>query len=126
MTAMDLLHFAEHSMSTHGKPAGPPADFPAPVEFEWDPANWLQNERHSVSDAEAEQVFFNEPLLLLEGPPHATPAKRWQALGRTNDHRLLKIAFRLREERRRLRIVSARPMHPRERKIYAQATQADS
>jgi uncharacterized DUF497 family protein len=125
MTAMELLHFAEHTMSTHGKAARPPAEFPAPTEFEWDPANWLQNERHSVSDAEAEQVFFNEPLLLLT-PAHAAQARRWQALGRTNDHRLLKVAFRLREERRRLRIVSARPMHPRERKIYDQATQADS
>jgi len=122
---MELLHFAEHTMSTHGKPAGPPADFTAPVEFEWDPANWLGNERYSVSDAEAEQVFFNEPLLLL-APAHAAPARRWQALGRTNDHRLLKTTFMLREERRRLRIVSVRPMHYRERKIYDQATQADS
>jgi len=113
-------------MSKHGKPAGPPADFPAPVEFDWDPANLLQNEQYSVSDAQAEQVFFNEPLLLLEEPARAVPGKRWQALGRTNGHRLLKIAFTLREERRRLRIVSARPMHHRERKAYAQATQADS
>ena len=113
-------------MSTEAKPPGPPADFGAPVEFEWDPANLLQNEQYSVGDAQAEQVFFNEPLLLLEGAAHAASRKRWQALGRTNDHRLLKISFTLRDEHRRLRIVSARPMHRRERKAYAQATQADS
>ena len=113
-------------MSTHGKPAGLPADFPAPIHFEWDAANLLKNEQYSVSDAEAEQVFFNEPLLLLGAPAHAVPARRWHALGRTNDHRLLKIAFTLREESRRLRIVSARPMHATERKTYEQATQADS
>ena len=122
---MERLHFAEHSMSKHGKPAGPPADFPAAVGFEWDPANLLQNEPYSVSDAEAEQVFFNEPLLLLE-PAHAAPGRRWQALGRTNGHRLLKVSFALRAEPGRLRIVSSRPMHHRERKIYAQVTQADS
>jgi uncharacterized protein len=113
-------------MSTHGKPAGLPADFPALVQFEWDPANLLKNEQYSVSDAEAEQVFFNEPLLLLEGAADAASGMRWQALGRTNDHRLLKIAFTLREAPRRLRIVSARPMHRRERKAYEQATQAGS
>lgn len=123
---MERLHFAEHSMSKHAKPAGLPAEFPAPVEFEWDPANLLQNEQYSVSDAEAEQVFFNEPLLLLEETAHAVPGKHWQALGRTNGHRLLKISFALRAEPGRLRIVSARPMHHRERKIYAQAPQADS
>ena len=93
--------------------------------FDWDDGNSRKNDRHGVSMAEAEQVFFNEPLLLL-APAHAAPARRWHALGRTNDHRLLKTTFMLREERRRLRIVSARPMHHRERKIYDQATQADS
>lgn len=113
-------------MSTEAKPAGPPANHAATVAFEWDPANLLQNEQFSVSDAEAEQVFFNEPLLLLEGDARAALSRRWQALGRTNGHRLLKISFALRGEFRRLRIVSARPMHRRERKAYAQATQADS
>jgi hypothetical protein len=59
MTAMELVHFAEY---IYRNPSGLPADFPASIEFEWDPGNLMKNEKHSVSDAEAEQVFFNEPL----------------------------------------------------------------
>jgi len=53
--------------------------------FEWDAGNRGKNLRHSVSDMEAEQVFFGVPLLILiDGcgfhacrpliPAHAGPA----------------------------------------------------
>jgi uncharacterized DUF497 family protein len=102
-----------------------PADFPASIDFEWDSGNSMKNEKHSVSDAEAEQVFFNEPLLLLDDPVHSASEPRWHALGRTNENRLLKASFTLRAEGRRVRIISARPMHRKERKLYEQATQAN-
>jgi uncharacterized DUF497 family protein len=34
--------------------------------FEWDEGNARKNDKHGVSMAEAEQVFFNVPLLLLD------------------------------------------------------------
>ena len=34
--------------------------------FDWDSGNARKNEKHGVSMAEAEQVFFNAPLLLLD------------------------------------------------------------
>ena len=34
--------------------------------FNWDEGNRRKNEKHGVSMAEAEQVFFNAPLLILE------------------------------------------------------------
>ena len=40
-------------------------DLSAIVGFEWDAGNERKNEKHGVSMAEAEQVFFNAPLLLL-------------------------------------------------------------
>ena len=40
-------------------------DFSVIVGFEWDSGNERKNEKHGVSMAEAEQVFFNIPLLLL-------------------------------------------------------------
>jgi uncharacterized DUF497 family protein len=86
----------------------------------------MKNEKHSVSDVEAEQVFFNEPLLLLEDPAHSAVEARWHALGRTNEHRLLKATFTLRAGGTRVRIISARPMHRKERKVYEQATQEAS
>ena len=33
--------------------------------FDWDGGNARKNDKHGVSMAEAEQVFFNAPLLLL-------------------------------------------------------------
>jgi len=126
MTAMELVHFAEYIMSIYGSAAGLPTDFPASIEFEWDPGNVAKNEKHGVSDVEAEQVFFNEPLLLLDDSAHSASESRWHALGRTHEHRLLKVAFTLRADGSRVRIISARPMHRKERKAYEQATQANS
>jgi uncharacterized protein len=113
-------------MSIYGNAFGLPEDFPASIGFEWDTGNSMKNEEHSVSDEEAEQVFFNEPLLLLNDSVHSGAEPRWHALGRTNGARLLKVAFTLRAEGTRVRIISARPMHRKERRAYEQATQADS
>lgn len=113
-------------MGIYSHPSGLPADFPDAIEFDWDSGNSMKNEKHLVSDAEAEQLFFNEPLLLLEDTAHSTSEPRWHALGRTNDSRLLKATFTLRADATRVRIISARPMHRKERKIYEQALEKDS
>ena len=102
-----------------------PAQFPAVTDFEWDEGNSMKNEKHSVSDAEAEQLFVNEPLLVLEDAAHSASEQRWHALGRTNDGRLLHATFTLRAGATRVRIVSARPMHRKERKLYETAAQAN-
>jgi hypothetical protein len=40
--------------------------------FDWDEGNRGKNWRlHNVSDAECEQVFFNQPLLTLPDEEHA-------------------------------------------------------
>ena len=111
-------------MGIYGNPSLP-TDFPTWIEFEWDVGNLMKNEKHSVSDAEAEQVFFNEPLLVLNDSAHSGSEARWHALGRTNERRLLQVTFTLRANGTRVRIISARPMHRKERKVYEQATQAN-
>ncbi len=41
--------------------------------FEWDEGNSRKSvEKHDVSQAEAEQVFFNEPLLIVEDVSHSS------------------------------------------------------
>ena len=89
--------------------------------FEWDAGNARKNaDKHDVSQAEAEQVFFNEPLLLLEDSKHATREQRFHALGCTDDNRLLHISFTLRSKGQLIRVISARAMHHKERTYYAQ------
>jgi uncharacterized protein len=49
--------------------------------FDWDQGNARKNDKHGVSSAEAEQVFFNNPLLLLADDRHSDREPRFHALG---------------------------------------------
>jgi uncharacterized DUF497 family protein len=89
--------------------------------FDWDSGNERKSvEKHSVSRFEAEQVFFNQPLLILTDAKHSQDENRYHALGRTNDKRLLHITFTLRSGESLIRVISARDMHRKERNIYEQ------
>lgn len=88
--------------------------------FEWDEGNFLKNwEKHGVSHLEAEQVFFNERLLLFSDERHSKQENRWYVLGKSDQTRELMLVFTVRGER--ARIISARPMSRKERKIYEKA-----
>ena len=71
--------------------------------------------------AEAEQVFFNSPLLVLVDAKHSHVEARFHALGRSTEGRQIHIAFTLRDENRLIRVISARDMHRKERAVYEQA-----
>jgi len=89
--------------------------------FEWDAGNERKNEKHGVTMMEAEQVFFNAPLLLLEDANHSQDELRVHALGITDEIRALHITFTLRKSGQLIRVISARDMHRKERAIYDQA-----
>jgi hypothetical protein len=90
--------------------------------FEWDEGNARKNDKHGVSMAEAEQVFFNVPLLLLDDAAHSQKENRLHALGKTNEGRALHITLTLRESNTLIRVISARDMHRKERTIYDKAS----
>lgn len=85
--------------------------------FDWDQGNieknWLA---HAVTPQEAEQVFFNVPLILANDETHSRAEKRFYVLGQTDKDRPLFIAFTLRK--RHIRVISARDMNRRERKVF--------
>lgn len=87
--------------------------------FEWDEGNARKNDKHDVTASEAEQVFFNQPLLMLEDVKHSRDEPRFHALGMTHTARKLHITFTVRGAR--IRVISARDMHRKERSIYEQA-----
>ena len=92
--------------------------------FQWDAGNARKNtDKHGVSQSEAESVFFNQPLLVVEDPAHSQEEKRLHALGQTHDQRLLHLTFTLRKDETLIRVISARPMHRKERDIYAKVQQ---
>ncbi len=92
------------------------------TDFEWDDGNARKNDKHGVSMAEAEQVFFNEPLLLIADTKHSQDEPRMHALGKTDEARTLHITFTLRNAGEKIRVISARDMHRKERTVYEQAT----
>lgn len=88
--------------------------------FEWDAGNVDKNwERHRVSAAECEQVFFQRPVMIASDVRHSQAEPRYAALGQTANGRRLTIVFTMRETR--IRVISARTMSRRERRVYEQA-----
>lgn len=88
------------------------------VGFEWDSGNARKNEKHGVSQSEAEQVFFDSRLLVAPDPAHSVTEARHHALGATLAGRHLHVTFTLRAGGTLVRVISARDMHRKERQIY--------
>ncbi|MDA0929587.1 MAG: BrnT family toxin [Proteobacteria bacterium] len=90
--------------------------------FDWDEGNARKNaSKHDVAQSEAEQVFFNQPLIVTQDPKHSQNEARYHALGITDERRQLHVSFTLRTSNTLIRIISARDMHRKERRIYEQA-----
>ncbi len=82
--------------------------------FQWDKGNSLKSWlKHHVSEGEAEQVFSNQPLLLVMDIGHSQEEARYRALGYTDAGRVLFIVFTVRKNL--VRIISARDMNKKER-----------
>lgn len=97
------------------------------IGFDWDDGNILKNVlKHSVSNIEAEQIFFNFPVLLFIDEKHGNKETRYHALGKTDNQRCLHITFTLRNREQLIRIISARDMSRKERSIYEKETKKNS
>jgi len=87
--------------------------------FDWDEGNNLKSaDKHSVSQIEAEQVFADSRLLIVDDVKHSHDEVRYHALGRTIDNRLLHVTFTLRAGETKVRVISARDMNRKERGLY--------
>lgn len=85
--------------------------------FEWDKGNSEKSRvKHGVSPLEAEQIFFNQPLVVVPDEAHSQTEKRYYALGRTDLERPLFVVFTIRKSL--IRVISARDMNRAEREAY--------
>lgn len=91
-------------------------EYPEFTAFDWDAGNKHKNLKHQVEYWECEQVFFNEPLIILDDPEHSIVEERCAAFGKTDKGRLLVIIYTMRG--RKLRVISARDMNRKERSYY--------
>ena len=94
--------------------------------FDWDDENAHKNwERHHVTPEEAEDVFFNAPLVVRSDVRHSKVEKRYYALGQTSTGRRLFVAFTIR--RSLVRVISVRDMNGNESEVYGKhEEEADS
>jgi len=85
--------------------------------FDWDEGDLLKNwEKHGVTAAECEEVFFNRPLVAAPDAEHSADEPRFFLLGQSDGGRKLFLVFTTRENL--IRVISARDMTKRERERY--------
>ena len=93
---------------------------PEPIEFEWDDGNADKNRvKHGISTKESEEPFFDQYRKLWKDIPHSGKEWRYILLGATKSVKILFISFTIRSKR--VRVISARPAHKKERIMYENA-----
>ncbi len=94
-------------------------DFNRIVGFQWDEGNTNKNfHLHGVEDFEAEQIFLDPQLLVLDDINHSEDEARYNALGVTRRGRFLHVTFTMRNFNTSIRIISARDMERNEEVQY--------
>lgn len=87
------------------------------ISFEWDDGNLHKSRRkHGITTQEAEEVFANNPFVMMDDLKHSEAENRYHALGMTNVGKKLSVCFTIRN--RTIRIISARAMSKKELEIY--------
>lgn len=87
------------------------------MNFEWDPRKAAENlRRHGITFDEGATVFGDPLALTFSDPDHSESEERLITFGLSLQNRLLIVSHAPRYPR--IRIISARPMTRRERKIY--------
>ena len=85
--------------------------------FEWDERNTGKNrQKRRVTPSECEEMFFNRPLVVADDIKHSEKENRFYALGHADSGRMLFVVFTVRQNL--IRVVSARDMSQKERKVY--------
>ncbi|HSR67422.1 MAG TPA: BrnT family toxin [Acidobacteriota bacterium] len=89
------------------------------MDFEWDPAKARANEsKHGVSFFEASQVFGDDHSSSFRDPDHSIGESRFLIFGLSRRGRHMVVSYAERDDR--IRLISARKMTPRERRVYEQ------
>ncbi len=93
-----------------------------PFGFEWDGGNSSKNQlKHNVSNNECEEVFADNEKVVMRDPKHSESELRYVIIGYTEERRLLLIIFTMRKNDLVLRVISARDINRKERKLYEKA-----
>ena len=91
---------------------------PEPICFDWNKGNIDKNlKKHGITNKESEEVFTNRPFIASLDKKHSSKhERRYQALGKTDNNKILFLSFTIRIEK--IRVISARKANTKERKAY--------
>jgi uncharacterized DUF497 family protein len=96
--------------------------------FEWDEGNAEKSwTRHRVLPDEAEETFRDPSIVIVRDDRHSIVEERFAVFARTAAGRYLFLVFTFRGDQ--IRVISARDMSRRERRVYTggwQEAEADS
>ena len=96
-------------------------DFSQVTGFQWDDGNARKNsDSHDVSQREAELVFMDPRLLIVDDVDHSYEEARFHAFGFIPSGRLVHVTFTIRNFGTTIRVISARDMEEYEEGIYVQ------
>ncbi len=91
------------------------------MRFDWGPAKAAENlAKHGVSFQEAATVFRDPLSATGSDPDHSVDEERFVTFGLSTAGRLLIVAHTDREDT--IRIISARPVTPGERRLYEEGS----
>lgn len=94
-------------------------DFKQLTGFEWDKGDVDKSyQKHGITPNEAEEIFLDEGILMLEDIEHSKVEERFKAIGRIIKGEILLVAFTIRGNN--IRIISARKANYKERRLYEQ------
>jgi uncharacterized DUF497 family protein len=87
------------------------------IEYEWDPEKAEENKRkHGVSFHEAATVFGDPLAITFTDPDHSIDEYRYLTFALSRLDQLLVVSHA--DSGEKVRIISARPMTRRERRVY--------
>lgn len=87
------------------------------IDFEWDAAKAISNERkHGLGFTEASTVFSDPLAITFDDPDHSIGEERFVIFGKTSTDKYIIVAYTWRENI--IRLISARLMSKAEQRIY--------
>lgn len=85
--------------------------------FEWDKWNIDKSyAKHGISPNESEEIFLDEDIKIEKDLKHQQQEKRFIAIGKTTENKILFVIFTIRNDK--IRIISVRIANKKEREVY--------
>jgi uncharacterized DUF497 family protein len=90
-----------------------------PIRFEWDARKERRDrQKHGVGFDEASTAFADTLSITIPDPDHSDDEDRWVTIGLSHRRRLLVVVHTEDDDEQIVRIISARPADPHERRQH--------